>query len=253
MEAYLHALANRRRELKAECGKIDTRFTGLMNNLQASLFNDEDYTVIPAEEFDDSEASHIQIPQLDDSRVSLDQNPSDDSDVLFKPQALVRQPTPPDAAGLSCSMGSVLQAMSATLGGDYEPIPQSASAPDTLNGEPNHIENLAEVQQRAHAQARQSPPRTRELSGEAEAWRERYYQARRRGGAGVDFRTGLSGHQGLVGYMVHPHAYLDGQPRSLPKMSSHSGLSRSMGRSPPPPGTSVQGSPSYTYSRDSQM
>jgi len=251
LEAYLHALAARRRSLKAEGDKIDTRFTGLMNNLQASLFTDEDLTVIAADEFESDDGSHIIIPQ-DNDNADLVENFSEDS-VLLKPHALVRQPTPPMEGGLSCSMGSVLQAMSATLGGDDESLAHSACPPLRADIRGNHSDNLAQMQQKAHTQARMSPPRTRELSAEAEAWRERYYQEGRN--HGINFRTGMSGHQGLVSYMVHPHAYLDGQKRSLPKMSSHSGLSRSnTGRSTSQSGyNSATPSYSYSYSRDSQM
>jgi hypothetical protein len=254
IEAYLHALAARRRELKTESGKIDTRFTGLMNNLQDSLFNDEDLTVIAADTFENDSAmkSAMMIPQQEEAFVSdIGQTYSEDS-ALQKPHMLARQPTPPMASGLaSCSMGSVFHAMTATLGGDEEVSSLSSIAPtssaDCLGLGPVLQEDHAQqrsIEQReeeVHPQARRSPPRTRELSAEAEAWRERYYQNNQRS-RGVDFRTGFSGHQGLVNYMVHPHAYLDHQ-RVLPKMSSHSGLSRAIR-----PSKSSGGYPSPTYS-----
>lgn len=250
IEAYLHALAARRRELKAESGKIDTRFTGLMNNLQESLYNDEDLTVIAADTFenDSKMKSVMMIPQEE----AIGRTFSDDSD-LQKPFTLARQPTPPMAGGFgACSMGSVFNAMSATLGGDEEVASLSSSIAPTSSADclglgpllqQDHAQEQAieQGEGQVHLQGRQSPPRTRELSAEAEAWRERYYQNQQRS-RGVDFRTGFSGHQGLVNYMVHPHAYLDHQ-RALPKMSSHSGLSRAIR-----PSKSSGGYPSPTYS-----
>ena len=246
LEAYLHALAARRRELQAESIKVDTRFTRLMNSLQASLFNDEDLTVIPGDTFEDDDGAFVVIPQDERNQSDLGQTFSDDSD-LRKPYAVVRQATPPMEGGLSCSMGSVFKVMSATLGGsDYDTSPQVASAPAAINERNASTEG---AQAPARAQARRTPPRSRELSAEAEAWRERYYQQRKT--RGIDFRTGLSGHQGLVSYMVHPHSYLDSAKHSsLPKMSNHSGLSRS---TRPTNQSSWREAPSYSYSRDSQF
>lgn len=219
-----------------------------MNSLQASLFNDEDLTVLAGDTFEDENTQHVVIPQDDHDHVPS--SFSEDSDLLKQPNGLVRQPTPP-FEGLSCSVGSVLQAMSATLGGDEDslpPMPQMASSYP-----PNSDQGL---QKRTHTQARMSPPRSRELSAEAEAWRERYYQQPLRTvrTARPNFRTGLSGHQGLVSYMVHPHSYLGGQQQtqqnqqrqssSLPKMSSHSGLSRTHRSSQ----SARLSPPSFTYS-----
>lgn len=254
LEAYLHALAAKKRELKAESSKIDTRFTGLMNNLQASLFNDEDLTVIAADTYEEEDvAAQLLIPQ-EDHQDHLGQTYSDDS-VLMKSHDLVRQPTPP-SEGI-CSMGSVFQAMSATLGGDYDSM-NSVAQMTTTSDEQNRIPNgnspsSTQPQKPTHTQARMSPPRSRELSAEAEAWRERYYRQARARPRGIDFRTGLSGHQGLVSYMVHPHSYLDSQHevqhQSRPKMSSHLGLSRSHRASPP---SVSQSPPSYSYSSSSR-
>lgn len=255
LEAYLHALAAQQRELKAESRKIETRFTGLMNNLQSSLFNDEDLTVIAGDSFEDDTTPQILIPQ--DDQEEIGQTFSEDSG-LMKPHGLVRQPTPP-SEGI-CSMGSVFQAMSATLGGDTDydgEMPQVATAAalgQTSSIRRNNSGPRPPPQKPTHTQARMSPPRTRELSAEAEAWRERYYlQARR--GHNVDFRTGMSGHQGLVSYMVHPHSYLDSElhthaPSSRserPKMSSHLGLSRTHG---PSQGSNTSPTYSYSASRD---
>jgi hypothetical protein len=262
LEAYLHALAARRREVKEEISKIDTRFTGLMNNLQASLFNDEDLTVIPGDTYKDAEGTHLVIPQAELNQAAIGQTFSEDSD-LRKPNALVRQPTPPLEGGIACNMGSVFQVMSATLGGagddDSLPLPVASAPAATDEGNHSTRETQVEAQEQAHAKARRSPQRTRELSAEAEAWRERYYQQRRRG---IDFRTGMSGHQGAVSYMVHPHSYLDSQKQqsSLPKMSSHSGLSRShkvqnqgSWQHQAPSYSYSRDGPSYSYSRDSHM
>lgn len=225
-----------------------------MNNLQESLFTDEDLTVIAADTFE-NDGGAIVIPQDEDQRSDIGHTFSDDSD-LRKPSALVRQSTPPMDSGLSaCSMGSVFQ-WTATLGGDDDPVPPlasiaPASSADCLGLGPvlqaEHLQEQAIEPARVHPQARRSPPRTRELSAEAEAWRERYYQNPQRS-RGVDFRTGLSGHQGLANYMVHPHAYLDHHTRTIPKMSNHSGLSRAARASK---SSGVFPSPSHSYSRDS--
>lgn len=229
-----------------------------MNNLQQSLFNDEDLTVIAADTFenDSTMKAAMMLPQEEALQPHVGRTFSDDSD-LQKPNMLTRQPTPPTAGGFgSCSMGSVFNAMSATLGGDEElsisSIPLTSSA-DCLGLGPVLQEDHAQEHAIEHregledTQARRSPPRTRELSAEAEAWRERYYQNSQRS-RGVNFRTGFSGHQGLVNYMVHPHAYLDHQQRALPKMSSHSGLSRAIR-----PSKSSGGYPSPTTSTSSGM
>lgn len=235
--------------MKAESSKIDTRFTGLMNNLQESLFNDEDLTVIAAVtvENGDSKYAAIMIPQEENQHVHIGQTFSDDSD-LRKPHALARQPTPPMDAGLSaCSMGSVFHAMTATLGGDDDSVPSISAIGPTSSADCLGLGTLLQEQEQAQEQAAigPAPPRTRELSAEAEAWRERYYQQQQRS-RGVDFRTGLSGHQGLANYMVHPHAYLDhGQRAQLLKMSNHSGLSRAIR---PSKSSGGYPSPSYSYS-----
>ncbi len=51
LEAMLLALSNRRKELRTEQSKVDNKFIRLMSDLQASLQNDEDLTVITADTF----------------------------------------------------------------------------------------------------------------------------------------------------------------------------------------------------------
>ena len=75
-------------------------------------------------------------------------------------------------------------------------------------------------------------PSPSEMRAGARAWRERHGHD---GSPGIDFRTGMSGHAALFSNHAHPHAFLDenrsmvseSRPlSSIPKMSSHTGLSR---------------------------
>jgi hypothetical protein len=230
IEALLQSLSVRLKELQSEQTKADNRFVVLVNNLQTSLINDEDLTVIPGDTFGDpsgvkpfvlSEAEEIRSPELAKSQSS------DDNLTLSKPHQLVRQPTPPIQGGYSCFGGSVLQAIAATVG-SHDLDCDSIIEREATRSPPISQADYADGTSSRNAQSPPpivppSPPSPGSLSAGARVWREQNGQKPFRG---VDFRTGMSGHQGLVSYMVHPHAYLEQSDSwtQRPRMSSYSGL-----------------------------
>jgi hypothetical protein len=215
----LHALSVRRKELQAEQSTVDNRFIVLINNLQTSLINDEDLTVIPGDTFEDMDVKPIALPQAGEMKSpEISKSPSNDAS-LAKPYEVIHEPTPP-IQGYSFFGGGMLQALTASVGSNQDN--------DSISeGEVSHAPSASQANDVNGSSARSrlgpSPPSPRSLSAGARAWRE---QNRQKPFRGVDFRTGMSGHQGLVSYMVHPHTYLD-QSYSLsqrPRMSSYSGL-----------------------------
>jgi hypothetical protein len=132
--------------------------------------------------------------------------------------------------GYSCFGSSVLQALTGTVGSrqDDDSITEREVFHPPSTSQANDA-NASFASKKMTA----SPPSPRSLSAGARAWRE---QNRQKPFRGVDFRTGMSGHQGLVSYMVHPHAYLEQSDswRQRPRMSSYSGLTIPRWKDPPP-------------------
>ena len=219
LEALLHALSVRRRELQAEQSTVNNRFIVLMNNLQTSLINDEDLTVIPGDTFEDMDVKPIALSEAQEMKSPKSSvSPSDDAS-LAKPNKVVHQPMPTNQ-GYSFFGGGVFQALTASVGSrqDDDSIAERKVSHSSPTSQANDASGSS-----ARNSFGASPPSPRSMSAGARAWRE---QNRQKPFRGVDFRTGMSGHQGLVSYMVHPHTYLEQSYdwSQRPKMSSYSGL-----------------------------
>lgn len=205
-----------------------------MQNLQASLFNDEDLTITASGKDQDADSGEAvalsQLPEELQHNETIG-NASSDESFLAKPQPLVRQPTPP--MGFSCFGTGMLQAISGAVGtydDDEEPpnihrLPPASAveAPIEMRAAAGIARPPSEIQPNGSNSTVESvsPRASQRLSVRADAM----YQERSR----VDFRTGMSGHMGLASYMVHPHVYLEERAASsrapgLLKMSGHTGL-----------------------------
>lgn len=215
IEALLRNLAIQRKELRAEQSKVDNRFIRLMNQLQDSLENDEDLTVICGKTLADTALQaeptrHImEVSQA--TRSTRVQNESFE-DHPRKParlntlleedsQALATQPSSP----FICFTNPLF------------------SCEGDKDGEEND-ENAAGIFSSLSSHSLLAPerePSQYQLSAGARAWRERNLGDER-----INFRTGMSGHMGLVSSQSHSHAYLQSN-RKMGKMSSHRGVSSS--------------------------
>jgi hypothetical protein len=176
-----------------------------MSDLQASLVNDEDLTVIPADTFGDAQHALESLGLTDINYAAAAgvasaqqghvESESDSDEITYPPKPLEfrRSESPPlvttSLSGL-CHPDTIFEALTRA----------STSAPSLSSGEAP------------------DPPSPSALSAGARAWRERHG---RQASQSIDFRTGMSGHYGVVSHHAHPHDYLRA---SRPLMSSYSGL-----------------------------
>jgi hypothetical protein len=229
-----------------EQSKVDNQFIRRMNDLQLSLQNDEDLTVICADTF--SIAADDETSLRDDSILNplpqakvlappveeIDEN----SDDLRKPMKMERQTTPPISrmGGLGCFTQDVFES-------DPEDTAQqiAASRSHPFMAILSDAENLSLCSSGSGTGSRLFPavshPSPNEMRAGARAWRERHG---RDDSSVIDFRTGMSGHMALLSSHAHPHGYLETSnsgggsggiapngssvERGFPKMSSHTGL-----------------------------
>jgi hypothetical protein len=240
LEAMLRTLAIRRRALQKEQRELDSQFVTLMRDLQNSLMEDEDLTVIGADTFKDvgKEAVHLSFEEK-----PLAHSEREDHDLLMKAHRLDRQPTPPVAqqAGLGCfTVPDVFDAFG-ELGTRRSPLHISvpprrdhemlASIMGACSyGDENSIIDHTgfsfgddtSVDRNRYGRQPQPHPSPRSLSAGAKAWRE---SNGREPSRGIDFRTGLSGHMALTSAHAHTHEDLRAHStRSKMSMSTHSGL-----------------------------
>lgn len=220
LEAMLRALSLRRKDLRREQSKVDTRFVALMSELQNSLFNDEDLTVIPADTFAPYDAALLTPATPPASAVASaeirprnSEEEDDNSITLQKPIVFHRVETPEILPSFSGCFSDTMFDSVYSAGGGREALPPLDT--NALTGEPP------------------SGPLSRGvLSQGARAWRERNSRQESRT---VDFRTGMSGHLGPTSHH-HPHAYLNpNRSHGAWRMSSHSGLTTSRRRRPTSP------------------
>lgn len=232
-EALLRSLSIRRKELRIEQKRIDNQFIQLVNELQASLKDEEDLTVICANTFAVADQA---IEEGDESAPATDENsrkgiatvPSieerDENQFsmdLHKPHALSRQPTPPlQTNRFSCFANGVFDT------DDERPDLLPTFSHPCINPI-SSLTAAADYSPSLFTSA--SHPSPRQMREGAMRWRER--EGRVENENGIDFRTGLSGHMALLSSHAYSHEYLD-QPRSTTrttrrtnKMSSHTGLS----------------------------
>jgi hypothetical protein len=252
LEAMLLALSNRRKELRTEQSKVDNKFIRLMSDLQASLQNDEDLTVITADTFSPP------METIDDDSTIVEKEeeaPEERNDVdIQKPVALTRQLTPPNTGiRFGCFANGVFDSFD---GNDGERQGILAS----LSQQPVRSPRSEEIPRREDSSAAAprifpsvSHPSPSEMRAGARAWRELHGRPAEKG---INFRTGMSGHMGLLSTHSRPHEYLEaeetssviGSPVDAPttdtmstrpsvghapvnfRMSSHSGLTMSKSR-----------------------
>jgi hypothetical protein len=254
LEALLRLLSTRRRELRSEQARIDNQFIALMNELQVSLMSDEDLTVIVGDAFRkgfkmknpemkaevrDSEPSRqFQPPMFREERSrSVDNTP-------LKPRPMERPRTPPAdfGRGFFCSSSDVFDTMlpmSVGLTSSSTPpaLPGTESPPTSARSYWNPTAGIPLEQALFPSASHPSPnhptpnhptpnhPSPSVLKAGALAWREMHGRPASVE-AGINFRTGMSGHMALLSTSAHPHDYLN-PSRAAPAflgMSNHTGL-----------------------------
>jgi hypothetical protein len=247
----LLALSNRRKELRTEQSKVDNKFIRLMSDLQASLQNDEDLTVITADTFSPP------METIDDDSTIVEKEdeeaPEERNDVdIQKPVALTRQLTPPNTGiRFGCFANGVFDSFDGN-DGERQGILASLSQQTVISPrseEAQRREGSSTVAPRIFPSV--SHPSPSEMRAGARAWRELHGRPAEKG---INFRTGMSGHMGLLSTHSRPHEYLEGEetsgaPSETPttdtgmssrasaglapvnfRMSSHSGLTMSKSR-----------------------
>jgi hypothetical protein len=213
--------------------RVNNQFITLMNELQASLMTDEDLTVIAADTF-----ARVRRNDSDDEITEVRDNPSsghphgteeraigEDSSPLKPRPNIVKLPiTPPGEMirGFFCAGTDVFDNMMPTAGttaSGAQPVqptlPSTTRNPFPTPGETPPSYSTLIPPSLSH-------PSPSALRAGARAWREMHGKP---ANAGIDFRTGLSGHMALLSTSAHPHEYLEpGAAVSFRGMSNHTGL-----------------------------
>ena len=221
-----------------------------MSDLQASLQNDEDLTVITADTFSPP------METIDDDSTIVENEeeaPEERNDVdIQKPVALTRQLTPPNTGiRFGCFANGVFDSFDVN-DGERQGILASLS-------QQTMISPSSEEVQRREGSSTAAPrifpsvshPSPSEMRAGARAWRELHGRPAEKG---INFRTGMSGHMGLLSTHSRPHDFLESEePPGAPsethatdtgvssrasaglapvnfRMSSHSGLTMSKSR-----------------------
>jgi Zinc finger, C3HC4 type (RING finger) len=212
LEAILCSLSNRRKALRIEQSKVDNQFIRYMNDLQHSLQNDEDLTVILADTF-------LPLPEIpefadfekEEKSSTVGEEEWDEHSFVLKPALPERSSTPPLQGRVSrfaCFSREVFEDCDTGLHGG-----------DSFMEDRIHNQNVAASTLFPNA----SHPSPSAMRAGAQAWRE---QHGREAEASVDFRTGLSGHMSLLSTHANSHKYLEPtyRPSKPNRMSSHTGL-----------------------------
>mmetsp|Transcript_14671 Transcript_14671/g.23090 ORF Transcript_14671/g.23090 Transcript_14671/m.23090 type:complete len:565 (+) Transcript_14671:294-1988(+) len=260
LEAMLRLLSARRNSLRSEQTKVDTQFITLMSELQLSLMTDEDLTVIAADTFQGKHSNQNRLPIVEPSLAEVRDNESSghlnvqevrsinsEDATPLKPRPMRRPSTPPPetSRGFLCGSATDVFDTIMPLGGSSEHR-QSRALPNVTRT-PAVSQLLSEASQRSIASieeavttaavtatptrmitsATHTNPSPSALKAGARAWREMHGRAAS-SGAGIDFRTGMSGHSALTSISTHPHDYLE-EPSQRPittfrGMSNHTAL-----------------------------
>jgi len=196
IEAMIHALSQNRDRTKRAKVSIERDAYLLMKELQTTLLVEEDLTVIDAVAFNSN--------NIDDSynESSKEKTELRDCDTDGKDVTPPLSPTQ--------SMKKPLSTTTTPYGDEFSSFISYA------NRMWNDMTSSTTI----------SPPRENERSPRlnpamvhgARSWRERNG---RRATQGIDFRTGMSGHNGANSHTAQKH---DLNVRSIPRMSCHSGL-----------------------------
>lgn len=222
----LFSLSNRRKALRYEQSKIDNQFIRFMNELQHSLQNDEDLTVILADTF----SAPVEHSKVEFSIAEKQENtatPEERNDYPQKP-SVQRAITPPfdssRAGRFSCFAGGV-------FGDDSFSRDQATDLLRTTWENPEFSflrgsqDSDPDVSRLFPASTHPSPSAMR---AGAQAWREQRGRTAANDSS-INFRTGMSGHMALLSTQTHAHEYLEPtwmtRPTSSSRMmSSHTGL-----------------------------
>ncbi|GKY91200.1 hypothetical protein MPSEU_000092700 [Mayamaea pseudoterrestris] len=236
LEAMLRDLSRRRKELRQEQTQIDNQFIHLMNDLEMSLHNDEDLTVILADTFSLPPKEIFEAEKKEDSPAMPTRVSVEAPDDIVKPKRRSQQDETAvcrPKSSFVCFAGDMFSG-----GCDGEapctstPTGTRADLRESVSHSSLHSSSYSPTHANLFPSA--SHPSPSALRAGAQAWRERNGQDAR---TSVDFRTGLSGHSALMS--THPHIEPQGSmgggggasvtsagwTGGLPKMSSHTGLS----------------------------
>lgn len=213
LEAMLRCLSDRRKELRIEQSKVDNQFIRYMNDLQHSLQNDEDLTVILADTFSPpAELQECATPVKTDSNKNEKDEEWDDHSLVIKLTPPERSTTPP-------LQGSRVSRFSCFSGGVFD------------DDDTGQNEGRVRSPDAATLFSSSTHPSPRAMRAGAQAWRERQGRPHDKD-LGIDFRTGMSGHTALLSSHTNSHKYLEPSFRAYSKtrmtMSSHSGLGMTM-------------------------
>lgn len=220
LEAMLLSLSNRRRELRLEQSRANSHFIRLMSELQASLQGDEDLTVILADTFAYSLRnidSGIEVVEEekkvpDAASAPADEGSGDDDDPgMRKPPRLDRPATPPNSISrnFGCFANQVLQSFDDHEGLNLRLL---SSVPCGAAGL-SQVDEPPVVSSSTWTFPMVSNPSPSEARAGARAWRELHGCPER---SGVNFRTGMSGHMGLLSTHSRSHEFLaDTRPASF--------------------------------------
>lgn len=208
-----------------EQSKIDNQFIRFINELQHSLQNDEDLTVILADTF--SAPVEAAAAALEQATVEKEEKTAGDAAVEPDPgPTKPERPTTPPAA-MECMRPSRFACFSGGVFGDDE----ADSHPNRLRFSFSH-DLLRSSEDAADPEASQlfpvvHPPSPRAMRAGAQAWRElqstpTMMNNSDASGGHINFRTGMSGHMALLSTHAHPHGLLT--PARAGRMSAHTGL-----------------------------
>lgn len=200
--------------MRFEQSMVDNQFIRYMNDLQHSLQNDEDLTVILADTF-------LPLPEIpefiekEEKSSTAEDEEWDEYSFVLKPALPERSSTPPLQARVSrfaCFSREAFEDCDAGLrsGSFTEDRQQNQAAASSL------FPNAAQ-------------PSPSAMRAGAQAWREQHGKTKD-AEAAVDFRTGLSGHMSLLSTHANSHKYLEPtyRPSKPNRMSSHAGIAISM-------------------------
>lgn len=254
LEAMLRFLSTQRKQLRLEQSKVDNMFIRLMNDLQISLMTDEDLTVIVADTFTAAAASdekkneleeevrdkepprEIQTSQLDDVGPIKPPKREVSGNVLGNDGQATPTVVTNAARGFACFANDVFDTISGSDETEYQQLrrqqqqtgrrlsssPRKGKATIARDCDGSTVCITPDVSTLFPSATHPSPSA---MSAGARAWRELHGRQASKG-AGVDFKTGMSGHMALLSSSAHPHEYLDSGHRvtDFRKMSNHTGL-----------------------------
>jgi hypothetical protein len=204
-----------------------------MKDLEISLHNDEDLTVILADTFTAPSRLYDEPEKKEDSPSKSIQSDSDYADFV-KPSKREETAVYRPNTSFVCFAGDMFSSGCSDAGPCNAPTlvdMQTSPSQSSLlrvgdSSSPSHANTIFPSS---------SHPSPSALRAGAQAWRERHGQDAR---TSIDFRTGMSGHSALLSANPHTaHQYLETQSSTggnagsggggygFPKMSSHTGLS----------------------------